>query len=84
MDRITLLGLTAGTLTTISLLPQVIKIWKSKSAKDISAGMFYTFCLGILLWVFYGISINALPVIITNIITFILAFLVLVLKIKYR
>ncbi len=73
----------AGTLTTISLLPQVIKIWRSKSTKDISLGMFSIFCVGILLWIFYGAFINSLPVVITNILTLILACVIIVLKIKY-
>ena len=73
----------AGTLTTISLFPQVFKIWKSKSAKDISLLMFSIFCVGLLLWILYGFSIDSLPVIITNIVTFILACVVIVLKIKY-
>lgn len=83
MNRITLLGLIAGTITTISLLPQVIKIWKSKSAKDISLVTFSVFCVGILLWVFYGFLINSLPVVIANVVTFILACVIIVLKIKY-
>ncbi len=36
MDLITILGLVAGTLTTLAFLPQLIKIWQTKSAKDIS------------------------------------------------
>ena len=84
MDYVTLLGLTAGTLTTISFLPQVIKTWRSKSVKDISIGMFLTYCIGILLWIFYGIYINSVPVIFTNIVTFTLAFLILVMKMRYK
>jgi len=84
MDYVTLLGLTAGTLTTISFLPQVIKTWRSKSVKDISIGMFLTYCIGILLWIFYGIYINSVPVIVTNIVTFTLAFLILVMKMRYK
>ena len=84
MDYVTLLGLTAGTLTTISFLPQVIKTWRSKSVKDISIGMFLTYCIGILLWIFYGIYINSVPVILTNIVTFTLAFLILVMKMRYK
>lgn len=82
MDTVTLLGMAAGTLTTISFLPQVIRTWKTRSTKDISTGMFMLFCAGIFLWVLYGFFINSLPVIITNIITFMLAFLILVLKLR--
>ncbi len=84
IDPITLLGLVAGTLTTASFIPQVVKTWKSRSAKDISLVMFSTFCIGILIWIIYGFLIRSVPVILTNIITFILAFIILILKIKYK
>jgi len=84
MNGITLLGIMAGTLTTIALLPQVVKTWRSKSTKDISAGMFSTSCMGLLLWTFYGFAINSMPIIIANIVSFTLAFTILVLKIRYR
>lgn len=83
MNHITLLGLTAGALTTISLLPQVVKIWNSKSAKDISFGMYSILCTGLLLWIFYGFFIDSLPVVITNIFSFILACIILALKTRY-
>jgi len=83
MDNTTLIGLIAGALTTISFLPQVIKTCKSKSTKDISMGMFVTFSTGILLWIFYGIAIHSTPIVITNVVTFLLVFVILVLKLKY-
>ena len=79
----TIIGLAAGTLTTIAFLPQVIKTWQSKSAKDISLGMFSTFCTGVFLWIVYGLSIGDLPILIANIVTFVLAFTILVFKFKY-
>ncbi|MDA8105445.1 MAG: SemiSWEET transporter [Nitrospiraceae bacterium] len=82
MDHTTLLGIAAGTLTTIAYLPQVIKVWKTRSTHDISAGMFITLCLGLVMWTFYGLSINSMPVIIANIISLVLAFTVLVFKIR--
>jgi len=83
MDFSNVLGLIAGTLTTISFVPQVIMAWKTRSTKDISTGMFVMFCAGILLLVLYGFAINSVPVIITNIVTFILAFIILVLKLRH-
>ncbi|NEO97766.1 MAG: hypothetical protein F6K58_03470 [Symploca sp. SIO2E9] len=83
MNIITILGLLAGSLTTISFMPQVIKTWTSKSAKDISLGMFITFCLGVLLWIVYGIIVKDLPVIATNLATLILSSIILWLKLKY-
>jgi len=82
MDYITLLGMTAGTLTTMSMLPQAIKIMRSQSAKDISLGMFSTLAAGLLLWIFYGFLISSLPVVIANIVSFLLASVILSLKIK--
>ena len=84
MNGITFLGIAAGTLTTIALLPQVVKTWRSKSAKDISTGMFSASCMGLLLWTFYGFSLNSMPIVIANIVSFTLAFTILVLKIRYR
>ena len=71
MDFITVLGLVAATLTTTAFLPQVIKTWKTKSAKDLSFAMLITFSSGVLLGFIYGIYQNALPIIIANIIIFI-------------
>ena len=50
IDYITTLGITAGILTTIAYLPQLIKTWQSKSAGDISWTMLIVLCLGIILW----------------------------------
>ena len=75
-----LLGLIAGTLTTIAFVPHLIKVWQSKSAKDISYVMFILFVCGIVLWEIYGWGIHSFPVILFNIITFILGLTILVLK----
>lgn len=83
MSFITILGLLAGTLTTISFVPQVIKTWKTKSAEDLSLGMYIIFCLGVLLWLIYGIVISDLPVIVANVVTLILALTLLYFKIFY-
>lgn len=79
----TIIGLAAGTLTTIAFLPQVLKTWQSKSAKDISLGMFSTFCTGVFLWIVYGFSVGDLPILLANIVTFILAFTILVFKFRF-
>ncbi len=84
IDVVTILGLIAGALTTISFLPQAIKAFKTKSTKDISLATFVVLSTGIFLWIIYGIYINSIPLIITNIITFILAIAILFFKIKYK
>ncbi|MCA9471558.1 MAG: SemiSWEET family sugar transporter [Nitrospira sp.] len=84
MTMVTLLGLAAGTLTTLAFLPQLIKTWRTRSADDVSLGMLLTLCSGIILWIIYGLSIHDLPLILANGVTFILAFMILCLKIRYK
>ncbi len=81
---IDILGWIAGTLTTIAFFPQLLKTWTTKSAKDVSLVMMVTFCIGVFLWLLYGLTINAMPVVVTNSVTLILALLILILKIKYK
>ena len=79
-----LIGLLAGALTTLAFVPQLLKIYASKSGKDVSARMFVIFSAGVALWLVYGIMIRSLPVIIANIITLALALAIMALKIHYR
>lgn len=80
---ITYIGLLAGTLTTIAFLPQVLRTWKTRSTKDISLGMFLTFCTGVFLWIVYGSLAADLPVLAANTATFVLASTILVFKFRY-
>ena len=84
MDFVTLLGLVAAALTTTAFLPQLLKTWRSKSAKDVSLGMLVTFSIGVFLWLIYGLFIQSLPVIIANLVTLILSSINVFLKIKYE
>ena len=84
MDVVTMLGFAAGSLTTLAFIPQVIQIWRSKSANDISWGMFVIFSVGVALWLAYGIALNELPLIIANAVTLALALLILFLKWFYQ
>ncbi|MFO1320862.1 MAG: SemiSWEET transporter [Burkholderiales bacterium] len=78
------IGAIAGFLTTAAFVPQVVKIWTTKSADDISMLMFGIFTLGVLMWLIYGFMLGALPIILANVITLVLAVTVLVLKVRYR
>jgi MtN3 and saliva related transmembrane protein len=84
MNIVQLLGLAAGALTTTAFLPQVIKTWKTRSAKDLSLGMFSLFCLGVLLWLVYGIAVNDVPVIAANMLTLMLASTLLFFKLRFK
>jgi len=68
----------------MAFLPQVIKTWRTRSAKDLSLVMFLLYCLGVFLWTIYGIMIDELPVILWNIITLMLAAVILFFKIKFK
>jgi MtN3 and saliva related transmembrane protein len=84
MDMTMGLGLVAGGLTTLSLAPQVRKIWKTKSARDISIKMFAAFCLGVALWLTYGFIKKDWAIILTNSVTLLLGLAIIGLKIKYK
>jgi MtN3 and saliva related transmembrane protein len=84
METSQTIGLVAGAMTTFAFLPQVIKTYQSRSAKDLSLSMFLIFCTGVLLWLVYGISINALPVIIANAVTLVLASMLLIFKLTFK
>ena len=84
MQNTTLLGLMAGTLTTIAFVPQVIQTWRTKSTHDISLIMFVAFSSGVFLWLVYGLLIHSWPVIIANVATLALASIILGLKLKYK
>lgn len=79
-----IIGFVAGFLCMISFLPQVIKIFRTKQAKDLSLMTFSFFTLGVFFWLLYGILIKSVPIIATNIFMTLLSFLIVVMKIKYR
>ena len=84
MDNIVLIGYIAGTLTTVSFVPQVIRSWKLKETRDISLAMLVLFALGVILWTVYGIWIGSLPIIAANTVTLGLILFLLWMKIKFR
>ena len=83
MDSVTLIGYFAGFLTTVAFVPQVLKTWKSKSASDLSLGMFLVFSLGVLCWLIYGILLVEVPIVFWNTVTLILALALLIMKLKF-
>jgi|TARA_B100000929_G_C15401505_1_gene384714 MtN3 and saliva related transmembrane protein len=83
MSLVLFFGYLAGFLTTVSLIPQVIKMKKTKSADDFSLAMLLIWCSGIACWVGYGILMSAEPIIFWNLGTLLLAGSILGMKIKY-
>ncbi len=82
MDQ--LIGPLAAILTTISFVPQVIQVLKTKNTEGISLGMYALFVSGVFLWLIHGIMIQDWPIIAANAVTFVLASIVLYTKIKTR
>ena len=80
----TYIGFFAAFCTTIAFLPQAIKVYRTKSTKDISLYMFLIFTIGVLSWLIYGLIINDWPVILANAVTLILSFFILIFKLKYK
>jgi MtN3 and saliva related transmembrane protein len=78
------LGMIAGTLTTIAFVPQVLKIYRTKSAKDVSYLMFSIFSTGICFWLIYGILIRSTPIIAANAVTLTLSVIIIALKVRYH
>ena len=83
MEYIDILGYVAGILVVISLLPQTIKSWKTKSTSDLSLWRYVIYCTGLILWVAYAIIIKNGPVAVMNFVGLILASSILYLKIKH-
>ena len=84
MNLTNLLGIIAGTFTTIAFLPQVVRTWRTKSAEDLSLPTFSLFFTGVCLWLVYGLIRDDLPIILSNIVTLVLSGIVLGLMLVYR
>ena len=83
-DVITLVGFIAGTLTTLSFVPQVLHTARTRRCDDLSYGMLLAFGLGVALWLLYGIWLRAWPIIAANAITLVLVAAILAMKWRYR
>ena len=81
--NVDLVGTVAGALTTMAFVPQVWRIWKTRSARDLSLSMYLIFTTGVALWFLYGLLLGALPIVASNGITLLLAGTVLAMKLKF-
>jgi MtN3 and saliva related transmembrane protein len=83
LDTTTLVGLAAGFLTTVSFVPQVLKVWKSRSARDLSLPTFAAFTAGVAIWLAFGIMKHDLAITLWNGVTLALAGALLVMKLRF-
>jgi MtN3 and saliva related transmembrane protein len=81
---VNIIGFLAALTSTISLIPQIIKMRKTRSVEDISTSMALNFLATSALWIIYGLMITSWSVWLTNIFMLICAIIMIYLKIKYR
>lgn len=83
MDPVELIGFIAGILTTSSFVPQLLKIHRDRSAKEVSIIMYIIISAGIFLWLVYGLEIGSMPIIGANGVSLTLTILIIAGKIRY-
>jgi MtN3 and saliva related transmembrane protein len=77
------IGFVAAFLTTAAFVPQLVRVIRLQSARDISLGTFLMFSTGVALWLVYGLYVGSKPVIASNGVTLVLSVSILLLKLKY-
>jgi MtN3 and saliva related transmembrane protein len=81
--QVEVLGFVAAFCTTAAFVPQLVRVLRLRSARDISLPTFLMFSMGVFLWLLYGIYTGSRPVIASNAVTLVLSVSILVLKLKY-
>lgn len=84
MSGVDILGYSAGAITSLTFLPQVIKTWKIKSARDISLLMFVIAAVNEVMWIIYGALIDNWVIILTNIIVLSMALTMIYFKLRFK
>ncbi len=79
-----MVGYVAAFLTTFSMLPQIVRIWKLKEARDVSVFMPVMASAGVSLWLVYGVMIGETPIIMANAVSLFVALTTLYFTVKYR
>ncbi len=84
MNSTQVLGLAAGAVTSLTFLPQVIKTWKEKSAKNVSLLMFIIAFVNEVMWIAYGIMRDDMVIILTNVVMITMCSMMIWLKLRYK
>jgi MtN3 and saliva related transmembrane protein len=82
-SRVEDLGFVAAFCTTAAFVPQLVRVVRLRSARDISLPTFLMFSVGVFLWLLYGLYTGSKPVIASNAVTLVLSVSILVLKLHY-
>ncbi|MFV0606686.1 MAG: SemiSWEET family sugar transporter [Niabella sp.] len=83
MNGVDILGYAAGAITTLTFLPQVIKTFREKSARDVSLNMFLIAAVNEVMWIVYGVLKNDMVIILTNVVVLLMSLTMIFFKIKY-
>jgi len=83
MDWIQITGHVGAFLSSITFIPQVYKVWKTKSVQDLSLAMMLIVASSTLIWLVYGIALMLWPVILANGFIFFLSLLLIYFKFAY-
>ena len=78
------IGIIAGILTSISMMPQLIKLYKEKKCEDVSLLMIIVLIAGVMGWTIYGILKNDITIIITNAFSFLVNSVILILTLRFK
>ncbi len=84
MNGADILGYSASAVTVFTFLPQVLKTWKEKSAKNVSLMMFVIAFVNEVMWIAYGVMINNMVIIVTNVIMIAMCTIMIALKLRYN
>ena len=84
MDTAEIFGYIAAVSTTVSFIPQAVKVIRTRDTRSISLGMYLLFSFGVALWLVYGVLKNAPPIIAANAVTLLFALIILLYKITER
>ena len=83
MDWIEIVGHTGAFLSSVTFIPQVYKVWQTKSVNDLSLTMMVIVFTSTIIWLIYGIALNLWPVILANGIICLLSLLLIYFKFAY-
>lgn len=84
LQTLVMVGASAAVLTTISFVPQIIKVWRKRCTEGLSSGMYILFTTGQILWIVYGAFLHSWPIILANVTTGILSASVLFLMLQNK
>ena len=83
MNPVDILGYAAGAITTLTFLPQVIKTYKERSARDVSLNMFLIAAVNEVMWIIYGALKSDMVIVLTNVVVLAMSLTMIFFKIKY-